>query len=127
MFYQMTTEVKESKIIIRIRNFQKENWKKLCSEKQISLTSLIINSVENRILDDERRRVLTFIEKQDNIFIRIETNINQVAKIANIQKFLSPKDLKDFSEKLSEIIVLKQQQNKIFENIYALLSKWSSR
>lgn len=123
MFYQMTTEVKESKIIIRIRNFQKENWKKLCSEKQISLTSLIINSVENRIMDDERRKVLAFIEKQDNIFIRIETNINQVAKIANIQKFLSPKDLKDFSEKLSEIIVLKQQQNKIFENIYALLSK----
>lgn len=123
MFYQMTTEVKESKIIIRIRNFQKENWKKLCSEKQISLTNLIINSVEGRILDDERRKIIAFIEKQDNIFIRIETNINQVAKIANIQKFVSPKDLKDFSEKLSEIIVLKQQQNKIFENIYALLSK----
>lgn len=116
-------EIGNKTIFFRITGQKKKEWKKICSEKQISLTSLIINSVESRIMDDERRKVLAFIEKQDNIFIRIETNINQVAKIANIQKFLSPKDLKDFSEKLSEIIVLKQQQNKIFENIYALLSK----
>lgn len=116
-------EIETKTILFRITNQKKEEWKKICSKKQISLTSLIINSVENRMMDDERRKVLAFLEKQDNIFSRIETNINQVAKIVNTQKFISPKEMKDFSDKLLEITILKAQQNKIFENIYALLSK----
>lgn len=122
MFYQMTTEVKESKIIIRIRNFQKENWKKLCSEKQISLTNLIINSVEGRILDDERRKIIAFIEKQDNIFIKVETNINQLARVVNGQKFISDSGFEDFKNQLKIIIKLKEQQNKIFLKIYSLIA-----
>lgn len=110
-------------IIFRIEKTTKENWKKLCSQKQISLTSLIINSVENRILDDERRKILAFIEKQDNVFAKIENNINQVAKIANGQKFISEKELKNFSDKLNEIADLKKQQNEIFSTIYAMLGK----
>jgi len=108
---------------IRISVSQKERWKKLCKEKNISLTSLIINSVENRMMDDERKKVLEFIEKQGNIFSKIENNINQVAKIVNTQKFISSQELNDFSEKISEISELKKVQNRIFENIYALLAK----
>ncbi|KFC20740.1 hypothetical protein IO90_16545 [Chryseobacterium sp. FH1] len=114
---------KKSSVKIRISIIQKEKWKKVCLEKQISLTSLIINSVENRMMDDERRKVLTFIEKQDNIFGKIETNINQVAKIANGQKFISESKLSSFSDKLSEIIILKKEQNEIFTRIYAELSR----
>lgn len=120
----MSLDETESKtIFFRITTEKKKEWKKICNEKNISLTSLIINSVENRIMDDERTKVLKFIEKQDNVFTKIETNINQVAKIVNTQKFINPKDLKDFSEKLSEIIILKQSQNRVFETIYSLLSK----
>ena len=39
---------------------------------------------------------MAFIEKQDNIFIKIETNINQIARIVNVQKFISEEALKDF-------------------------------
>ncbi|OBW40075.1 hypothetical protein AB670_03541 [Chryseobacterium sp. MOF25P] len=113
---------KENCIKIRISIIQKEKWKKVCSEKQISLTSLIINSVENRMMDDERRKVLAFIEKQDNIFGKIETNINQFAKIANAQKFISENELRNFSDKLSEIVILKKEQNEIFVKIYALIA-----
>lgn len=102
---------------------QKEKWKKACSEKKISLTSLIVNSVENRFMDNERRKVLAFIEKQDNIFGKIETNINQFAKIANGQKFISESELRNFSDKLSEIVILKKEQNEIFIKIYAMLSR----
>ena len=116
-------ETENKTIIFRISNQKKEKWKKICDTRNISLTSLIINSVENRILEDEIRKVLEFIEKQDNVFVKIETNINQVAKIVNAQKFISSEDLKVFSEKLSEVIILKKEQNKIFENIYSLLSK----
>jgi hypothetical protein len=114
---------KRDYIKIRISVVQKEKWKKVCSEKKITLTNLVINSVENRIMDNERKKVLEFIENQDNVFVKIETNINQVAKIANSQKFISSKDLNYFSERLTEIIVLKEKQNRIFESIYTLLAK----
>ena len=113
---------KEVRIFVRIQKYRKENWKTLCKEKQISLTSLIIDSVEKRILDDERRKVLAFIEKQDNIFAKIETNINQVAKIANGQKFISEKELNNFSNQLNKIADLKKQQNEVFIKIYSLIA-----
>ena len=113
---------KEEIIIIRIQKSQKENWKKICKEKNITLTNLIIASVENRILEDERKKILTFIEKQDNIFIKIETNINQIARIANAQKFISSKELNHFQNQLNEISDLKKQQNEIFKKIYSLIA-----
>ena len=113
---------KTTSIIFRIEKSTKDNWKKICSKKQISLTSLIIDSVENRILDDDRRIILTFIEKQDNIFGKIENNINQVAKIANGQKFISEKELNNFSIQLNEIADLKKEQNEIFIKIYSLIA-----
>ena len=114
---------KEELIVIRVQKLRKENWKQLCLEKNISLTNLIIDSVENRILDDERRKIVTFIEKQDNIFVKIETNINQIAKTVNGQKFISDCQLQKFSEQLAEIIALKKQQNEIFLKIYSMLGK----
>ncbi|PTT38188.1 hypothetical protein DBR28_08925 [Chryseobacterium sp. HMWF028] len=116
-------ENKSEMVKFRIEKVKKETWKKLCSERQISLTRLIIDSVEGRLMDDQRRKVLAFIEKQDNIFVKIETNINQVARIANAQKFISEKEVKIFSEQLSEIQKLKQEQNKIFIQIYSMLGK----
>jgi len=113
---------KEVRIFIRIQKYRKDNWKKLCLKKKISLTTLIIDSVESRILDDERKTILKFIEKQDNIFRKIEKNVNQVAKIANEQKFISEKELSYFSIQLNEIANLKVQQNEIFYKIYSLIA-----
>jgi len=114
---------KEVRIFIRIQKYRKENWKKLCRQRKISLTNLIIDSVEGRVLDDERRSILAFIEKQDNLFVKIETNINQVAKFVNTQKFITKESLTDFSGKLSEITDLKKKQNDIFIKIYSLLGR----
>jgi hypothetical protein len=113
---------KEVRIFIRIQKYRKDNWKKLCLKKKISLTTLIIDSVESRFLDDERKTILQFIEKQDNIFRKIEKNVNQVAKIANGQKFISEKELSYFSIQLNEIANLKVQQNEIFYKIYSLIA-----
>lgn len=103
----------------RIEREKKNRWKKICSEKKITLSSLIIDSVENRMLNDERRKILAFIEKQDNIFAKIENNINQVAKFVNAQKMINEKSIIDFNELLNEIVELKKKQNKIFEQIYS--------
>ena len=110
-------------IKFRIEREKKERWKKLCLQKNISLTSLIINSVDGKILDNERRKILTFIEKQDNIFSKIETNINQVAKKVNGQKSMNEIELKLFRKQLEEITDLKKKQNAIFSTIYEILAK----
>ena len=114
---------KRDYIKIRISITRKQHWKKICKEKNITLTNLIIASVENRILEDERKKILTFIEKQDNIFIKIETNINQIARVANTQKFISSKELNYFQNQLKTIIKLKEKQNEVFLKIFSMLAK----
>ena len=114
---EMGNDGKKSQILIRVQKSQKEHWKNLCKGRNLTLTDLITASVENRILDNERRQIVAFIEKQDNVFIKIETNINQVARIVNGQKFISEVELKNFTAKLSEIAQLKKEQNQIFEKI----------
>lgn len=114
-------EGKDVMIKFRIEKRKKEKWKNICYNKKISLSSLIIDSVENKILDDERRKILMFIEKQDNIFAKVENNINQIARHVNVQKFISTADIKVFNDKLDLITELKNQQNKIFEKIYKLI------
>lgn len=95
----------------------------VCREKHISLTDLIIDSVENRIFENERKEVLAFMEKQDNLFIKIQTNINQVARIANGQKSINDIEMQKFTNKISQLTILKKEQNKIFEKIYSMLAK----
>lgn len=115
-------EQKDEVVVFRITSQMKRDWKKICLKRKISLTSLIISSVEDRLMKDERRDILTFIEKQDNVFRKIENNINQVAKIANGQKYISEKQLRHFSLQLNEIADLKKQQNVIFLKIYSLIA-----
>lgn len=114
---------KEVRIYIRIQKSRKDNWKRICSEKQVSLSSLIIHSVENRIMDDERRKVLNFIEEQDNIFVKIETNINQVARYVNSMKAITSSEVGYFNRQLNQIIELKKEQNSIFKKIYSMIGK----
>ncbi len=115
---------KQTLILFRIEEKRKEKWKQICKNRNIpSLTSLIIDSVEGRIFESEKRELLTFIEKQDNIFLKIENNINQYARYANTKKFINTEDLKLFNQKLSVIAELKLEQNKMFEKIYHLIGK----
>lgn len=125
VFWFKTIKMESSSAMIkfRIKKSKKDIWKKLCSERKVSLTQLIIDSVEGRIMDNERREILMFIKKQDNIFIKIETNINQMVKVANAQRSISDQGLKKFSGHVTEVIKLKQRQNEVFRNIYKLLAK----
>ncbi|MGC4130242.1 MAG: hypothetical protein QM564_11965 [Bergeyella sp.] len=116
-------ENKTVRIFIRIEKDRKNYWKKLCSKRQVSLTQLILDSVENRLLDDERRKILAFIEKQENIFAKVENNINQFARIANAQKFVSENEIKKFNILLSEVVELKKEQKNIFIKILSMLTK----
>ncbi len=116
-------ENKKGRTFIRIEKERKNRWKELCEKRNISLSQLILDSVENRLLDNERRKILTFIEKQENIFAKVENNINQFAKIANAQKFISENELKNFNHLFQEVVKLKAEQKKIFMQILSLAAK----
>lgn len=112
---------KDHFIILRISQNQKKKWKQFSKEKGVSLTSLIQSAVENKMLSSEERNILKFIEKQDNIFSKIENNINQFARVANTKKSVTTHLMNDFLQKLEEIKILKTEQNKIIKQIYKLI------
>ena len=117
------TSLNKSKyLILRITESQKEQWKRLSAERKTTLTDLIISAVEGNMNAQERREVLKFIEKQDNIFAKIENNINQFAYIANAKKEVHRAELIVFTQRLEEIVKLKAEQNQIFRQIYKLIA-----
>ena len=113
---------KSKYLILRITESQKERWKRLSAERKTTLTDLIISAVEGNMNTQERREVLKFIEKQDNIFAKIENNINQFAYIANAKKEVHRAELIVFTQRLEEIVKLKAEQNQIFRQIYKLIA-----
>ena len=117
------TSLNKSKyLILRISESQKERWKRLSAERKTTLTDLIISAVEGNMNVQERREVLKFIEKQDNIFAKIENNINQFAYVANAKKEVHRAELIVFTQRLEEIVKLKAEQNQIFRQIYKLIA-----
>ena len=117
------TSLNKSKyLILRISESQKERWKRLSAERKTTLTDLIISAVEGNMNVQERREVLKFIEKQDNIFAKIENNINQFAYVANAKKEVHRVELIAFTQRLDEIVKLKAEQNQIFRQIYKLIA-----
>ena len=117
------TSLNKSKyLILRITESQKERWKRLSAERKTTLTDLIISAVEGNMNVQERREVLKFIEKQDNIFAKIENNINQFAYVANAKKEVHRVELIAFTQRLDEIVKLKAEQNQIFRQIYKLIA-----
>ena len=92
------------------------------AERKTTLTDLIISAVEGNMNVQERREVLKFIEKQDNIFAKIENNINQFAYVANAKKEVHRVELIAFTQCLDEIVKLKAEQNQIFRQIYKLIA-----
>ena len=114
--------LKNTAILLRISSIQKEKWKKICAERKITLTDFIISSVEDKMTAQERREVLKFIEKQENIFAKIGININQFAHIANTKKDIYSSEFQAFIVALQQIERLKEEQNRIFKQIYKLMA-----
>ena len=68
------------------------------------------------------KKALEFIEKQGNLFAKVENNINQQAKFINSQKFMTKEQMLQFGNDLTEVIKLKQEQNLIFNKIYHFIA-----
>lgn len=113
----------ETFLHVRVYKSQKEKWASWAKEKNTTLTDLVTCSVENKLLNSDRNEIMTFIEKQGNIFAKIENNINQIAKVVNTEKHISNGLLEHYNSKLTELNSMKLEQNELLRKIYNLLAK----
>ncbi|KUJ56396.1 hypothetical protein [Chryseobacterium aquaticum] len=114
---------KTARITLRLHNEVKEKWLNHCNKYNIHLSDYIINNVEGKLLDNDRKEIMNFIENQVNIFAKIENNINQIAKHVNTRKQISIPLLAEYNSKLEILNSLKIEQNRIIKKIYTELAK----
>ncbi len=117
------TRTKTARITLRLSQEIKDQWQTNCDKSNIYLSDYIVNTVEGKMLENDRKEIMSFIERQGNIFAKIENNINQIARFINTEKYLSEELLKDYNTKLSELNSLKTKQNRIIKKIYTELAK----
>lgn len=117
------TRTKTARITLRLSQEIKDQWQSHCNKSKIYISDYIINTVEGKILENDRKEIMSFIEKQGNIFAKIENNINQIARFINTGKYIPEELLIDYNNKLSELNSLKTEQNRIIKKIYTELAK----
>lgn len=110
-------------ISLRINKDKKKIWKSEAKKRGLSLTAFIEILVEGNLLKIEQSKVMSFLDQQQNYFSKVETNINQFAKVANMNKNIDNNLLQQFEKQLVEVIKQKDEQNKSFEKVYQLLYK----
>ncbi|WP_312299265.1 plasmid mobilization relaxosome protein MobC [Chryseobacterium sp.] len=114
---------KNARITLRLDQPIKDKWLSHCKRSNIYLSDFIVNTVEGRMLENDRKEIMSFIEKQGNIFAKIENNINQIARYVNTEKSIPKELLQEYNSKLQELNSLKTEQNKIIRKIYTELAK----
>lgn len=114
---------KSARITLRLSQELKDKWNWQCGQSNIYLSDFIVNAVEGKMLENDRKEIMSFIEKQGNIFAKIENNINQIAKYINTEKRVPEDLLKEYNKKLQELNSLKTEQNRIIKKIYTELAK----
>ncbi len=114
--------MKDRKISFRVEHELEKKWLTQCRKRNTTLTDFIISTMEEKVGKGEQKLITDFVEKQGNIFAKIENNINQVARMVNTQKGISTTQLDSFQRQLQEVINLKEQQNDIFRDVYRILA-----
>ncbi|BFO65437.1 plasmid mobilization relaxosome protein MobC [Chryseobacterium sp. KCF3-3] len=120
---QSPTRSKNARITLRLDQPIKEKWLAYCQKCNIYLSDFIVNMVEGKMLENDRKEIMFFIEKQGNVFAKIENNINQIARYVNTEKSIPKELLKEYNSKLQELNSIKTEQNRIIKKIYTELSK----
>lgn len=117
------SRTKTARITLRLEQQLKEKWLQHCESANIYISDFIINAVEGKMLENDRKEIMAFIEGQGNIFAKIENNINQIARYVNTEKIVSQGLLLEYTAKLAQLNSLKIEQNKIIKKIYTELAK----
>lgn len=118
-----TSRSKNARITLRLEQPIKDKWLAYCQKSNIYLSDFIVNMVEGKMFENDRKEIMAFIEKQGNIFAKIENNINQIARYVNTEKSIPADLLKEYNFKIQELNSLKTEQNRIIKKIYTELSK----
>ena len=106
----MNKENKTEQLLIRITPTEKKNIQAKAATAHMSVSGYIV-----KLSEDKKIIVAEKIPQLLYEFAKIGTNINQVAKIANTQKFVNNELLSTVDEKMDELKTLLQ---KILAELY---------
>lgn len=106
----MDKENKTEQLLIRITPTEKKNIQAKAATAHMSVSGYIV-----KLSEDKKIIVAEKIPQLLYEFAKIGTNINQVAKIANTQKFVNNELLATIDEKMDELKTLLQ---KILAELY---------
>lgn len=106
----MNKENKTEQLLIRITPTEKKNIQAKAATAHMSVSGYIV-----KLSEDKKIIVAEKIPQLLYEFAKIGTNINQVAKIANTQKFVNNELLATVDEKMDELKTLLQ---KILAELY---------
>ena len=106
----MNKENKTEQLLIRITPTEKKNIQAKTATAHMSVSGYIV-----KLSEDKKIIVAEKIPQLLYEFAKIGTNINQVAKIANTQKFVNNELLSTVDEKMDELKTLLQ---KILAELY---------
>ncbi|MCA4809821.1 plasmid mobilization relaxosome protein MobC [Empedobacter stercoris] len=98
-------------IQIRVSEKEKNEFLKIASERELSLTDLILTDVLKLRDKTKHRKILNLINQENFDYSKVSTNINQVAKYVNTNQKIDENTLKEFNNLLRELIILKNKAN----------------
>lgn len=120
----MATGKNDARIELRCTKEEKKKIKQLSNKLNISITELLLNSALYKRPVISRQEVLNVLKKLSTNDLKVENNINQIAKKINENKLTNdPEFLLFFNENFNKMIEKRDNFYKEMNSLYRLLSK----
>lgn len=120
----METGKNDARIELRCTKEEKKKIKQLSNKLNISITELLLNSALYKRPVISRQEVLNVLKKLSTNDLKVENNINQIAKKINENKLTNdPEFLLFFNENFNKMIEKRDNFYKEMNSLYRLLSK----
>jgi antitoxin component of RelBE/YafQ-DinJ toxin-antitoxin module len=115
--------MKNKFIQIRVSEEEKDKFNQKCKELGCTYTQYFFSLMEDKIDFATKKRTFEFLRNSENYYAKVESNINQVARIVNTEKQISNHTLEEFNFLLRELVSIKNDQLDKTKKIYLEVTK----
>ena len=118
--------MKNKFIQIRVSESEKEKLIEICNKLDCSYTHYCISKITGDLDFGSHKMIFDFVNKDDYFYSKVETNINQIARIINSEKQISNKLLENYNRLLCELASISNEKLQITKKIYNFLANYKS-
>ena len=126
----MSEEIRDKKITIRVSQREKENIEKKAEQAKMSMSKYLLAAAENKKIRVTENIPHLYLE-----ITRIGVNINQIAHVANSQKYINTQQIHEVKNLLREVekdmkkVVdsLKDEEETSYENLEKIVLTMEKR